>query len=113
MHRARALLVRLVPAVIMAAALAGLPHPAAAGVEGDMSLGVDLPGVGTVSFRSKSGVVAIVVAKAMRTNMQKTLSGKTPRSRPTLRTISSISARVFIIVPMQRASRGEKRRTSL
>ena len=56
---------------------------------------------------NSSGVVMTVVIKAMKTNMQKTLSVMTPKSLPTLITISSIKPRVFIIAPIQSASRVE------
>lgn len=55
MLRAQALLFRVVMVVAVAAALAGLPRPVAAGVEGDMSLGVDLPGGDFANFAVPDG----------------------------------------------------------
>ena len=58
--------------------------------------------------RSINGDVITVVSTAIITSMQKTLGGITPSSRPLLMTINSISARVFIMMPMMTDSRDEK-----
>src|SRR6185436_1392155 len=50
-----------------------------------------------LSHARKAGVVTIVLTTAMITSMVNTLGGITPRSSPTLMTMSSISARVFIM----------------
>src|SRR5439155_14181283 len=55
--------------------------------------------------RRSSGVVAIVVAKAISTSMANSVGEINPRSRPMLSTISSISPRVFMSTPSAAAVR--------
>ena len=51
-----------------------------------------------------NGAVITVLKMAMSTSMVNTFGGITPRSKPTLITTSSMSARVFIMMPRQPAS---------
>ena len=53
------------------------------------------------SNRRRIGVVAMVVARAIRTIMANKVGEITPRSRPMFKTISSISPRVFIRMPSE------------
>ncbi len=60
-----------------------------------------------VAFGASScriGIVASVVATAMRTNMVKSVGERTPSSSPTFSTINSIRPRVFIRMPRAAAS---------
>jgi hypothetical protein len=56
-------------------------------------------------WRSRHGVVAMVVTSAIKTSMAKRVGEMTPGSRPTLRTISSIRPRVFMRMPIAVESR--------
>src|SRR5262249_24892589 len=55
-------------------------------------------------YKRKNGAVTTVLKIAINTSMANTFGGMTPRSKPTLITMSSIRARVFIMMPRQPAS---------
>lgn len=70
----------------------------------EVAFAVKPPFVKRNSTSLSPGPVIIVVARAIRTIIEKISSDKTPRSYPMFRTINSIRPRVFMRIPIERES---------